>query len=68
MDKNIDNRFEQLEKALAGLVDSVNKYHPSAIQAQELEAADNELCKCLEEGKPCLCSLDHLPLMSKEGR
>jgi hypothetical protein len=51
MDKNVDTRFERLEKALTGLIDSVNKYHPSAQHAQELEAADNELYKCLEEGE-----------------
>lgn len=50
MDTYIDGRFERLEKALATLIDSVTKYHPSAIQAEELKAADNELCKGLEEG------------------
>ncbi|RFU78485.1 mediator of rna polymerase ii transcription subunit 4 [Trichoderma arundinaceum] len=49
MDTYIDSRFERLEKALATLIDSVTKYHPSAIQAEELKAADNELCKGLEE-------------------
>jgi hypothetical protein len=51
MDKYIDSRFERLEKALAGLIDSVNKYHPSAVQARELELADNELSQGLEEGE-----------------
>lgn len=51
MDQIIDSRFERLEKALTSLIDSVNKYHPSASHAQELEAADNELSRCLEEGK-----------------
>lgn len=50
MDTYIDGRFERLEKALATLIDSVTKYHPSAIQAEELKAADNELCKGLEQG------------------
>lgn len=50
MDTYIDTRFERLEKALATLIDSVTKYHPSAIQADELKTADNELCKGLEEG------------------
>ncbi|KAL7942597.1 vitamin-D-receptor interacting mediator subunit 4 domain-containing protein [Trichoderma barbatum] len=49
MDTYIDGRFERLEKALATLIDSVTKYHPSAIQAEELKAADNELCKGLEQ-------------------
>lgn len=50
MDKYIDSRFERLEKALSNLIDSVTKYHPSTIQAEELKAADNELSKGLEEG------------------
>jgi hypothetical protein len=49
MDTYIDSRFERLEKALTNLIDSVNKYHPSTIQAKELEAADEELTKGLEE-------------------
>ncbi|EFY90009.1 Mediator of RNA polymerase II transcription subunit 4 [Metarhizium acridum CQMa 102] len=49
MDKYIDSRFERLEKALSNLIDSVTKYHPSTIQAEELKAADNELSKGLEE-------------------
>jgi hypothetical protein len=50
MDTYIDSRFERLEKALATLIDSVTKYHPSPIQAEELKNADNELCKGLEQG------------------
>ncbi|QPH17895.1 hypothetical protein C2857_002811 [Epichloe festucae Fl1] len=49
MDKYIDSRFERLEKALANLIDSVTKYHPSIIQAEELKAADADLSKGLEE-------------------
>ncbi|ATY61861.1 Mediator of RNA polymerase II transcription subunit 4 [Cordyceps militaris] len=49
MDTFIDGRFERLEKALAGLIDSVTKYHPSMIQAEELVAADAELAKGLEQ-------------------
>ncbi|TFB00469.1 Mediator of RNA polymerase II transcription subunit 4 [Trichoderma ghanense] len=49
MDAYIDSRFERLEKALATLIDSVTKYHPSPIQAEELKNADNELCKGLEQ-------------------
>ncbi|KAL7900393.1 vitamin-D-receptor interacting mediator subunit 4 domain-containing protein [Trichoderma sp. SZMC 28014] len=49
MDTYIDTRFERLEKALANLIDSVTKYHPSTVQAEELKTADDELCKGLEE-------------------
>ncbi|CAI6090893.1 unnamed protein product [Clonostachys chloroleuca] len=49
MDKYIDGRFERLEKALAVLVDSVNKYHPSIAHAREIELADSELSKGLED-------------------
>lgn len=52
MDTYIDTRFERLEKALASLIDSVNKYHPSTIHARELEAADEELIKGLEQSMP----------------
>ncbi|KAI9158204.1 Mediator of RNA polymerase II transcription subunit 4 [Paramyrothecium foliicola] len=48
MDKIIDTHFERLEKALSGLIDSVTKYHPSTVQAEELSAADIELSKGLE--------------------
>lgn len=51
MDKYIDSRFERLEKALTNLIDSVTKYHPSTAQARELEIADAELSKGLEQGK-----------------
>ena len=50
MDKIIDSRFERLEKALANLIDSVTKYHPSTAYAEELCSADDELSKGLEEG------------------
>ena len=57
MDKYIDGRFERLEKALSNLIDSITKYHPSILQADELRAADDELHKGLEEGSlgrtPC---------------
>jgi hypothetical protein len=55
MDKIIDGRFERLEKALAGLIDSVTKYHPSVNLARELELADEELTKGLEQGKHTEC-------------
>ena len=50
MDKYIDSRFERLEKALSSLIDSVTKYHPSTVQAEELRAADDELSKGLVQG------------------
>jgi uncharacterized Fe-S cluster-containing radical SAM superfamily protein len=50
MDTYIDGRFERLEKALANLIDSVTKFHPSIQQGDELDAADKELTKGLEEG------------------
>ncbi|KAF4126914.1 Vitamin-D-receptor interacting Mediator subunit 4 [Geosmithia morbida] len=49
MDTFIDGRFERLQRALASLIDSVNKYHPSTIQAGELQAADEDLCRGLEQ-------------------
>ncbi|KAG8667159.1 hypothetical protein FPOAC2_12314 [Fusarium poae] len=49
MDTYIDGRFERLEKALANLIDSVTKFHPSIQQGDELDAADKELTKGLEE-------------------
>ena len=49
MDKYIDSRFERVEKALSTLIDSIAKYHPSTVQANELAAADRELAKGLEE-------------------
>jgi hypothetical protein len=49
MDNIIDARFERLEKALLNLIDSVTKYHPSTVQAEELSAADIELSKGLEQ-------------------
>ena len=50
MEKAIDSRFERLERALTSLIDSVAKYNPSAAQARDLDNADKELCKGLEEG------------------
>ncbi|KAG5928416.1 hypothetical protein E4U42_000712 [Claviceps africana] len=49
MDKYIDARFERLEKALSNLIDSVTKYHPSVVHAEELKGADIELSKGLEK-------------------
>lgn len=50
MDKTIDPRFERLELALTSLINSVAKYSPLTAQAEELDNADKELCKGLEEG------------------
>lgn len=50
MDAIIDKRFERLEKALTTLINSVNQYHPSTERAKELEAADEDLSKGLEQG------------------
>ncbi|KOS22845.1 Mediator of RNA polymerase II transcription subunit 4 [Escovopsis weberi] len=49
MDQSIDSRFERLEKALAALIDSVTKYHPSTTHAEELRAADQDLGRGLLE-------------------
>lgn len=54
MDTYIDGRFERLEKALANLIDSVTKFHPSIQQGDELNVADKELSKGLEEGSSLL--------------
>lgn len=51
MDACIDGRFERLEKALSNLIDSVTKYHPSILQAEELKAADEHLSRGLEQGR-----------------
>lgn len=50
MDKIIDSKFERLERALSTLIDSVAKFNPSAAQARDVDEADKELCKGLEEG------------------
>lgn len=50
MDKIIDSKFERLERALSTLIDSVAKFNPSAAQARDVDDADKELCKGLEEG------------------
>lgn len=50
MDMVIDGHFERLEKALSTLINSINQYHPSTTQAKELEDADLELTKGLEQG------------------
>lgn len=49
MDKQIDARFERVEKALGFLTDSIAKYNPSIAQAHDYIAADDELHKGLQE-------------------
>jgi len=49
MDKQLDVRFERVEKALAVLIDSIAKYNPSEKLAEDLVAADRELAKGLQE-------------------
>ena len=49
MDKQLDIRFDRVERALSTLVDSIAKYNPSIPSAQDLVAADAELGKGLEE-------------------
>jgi hypothetical protein len=61
MDKYIDSQFERLEKALTSLIDSIAKYHPSTAQAKELDDADRELGKGLEEGRHEVWSASQSP-------
>jgi len=49
MDKQIDARFDRVEKALGSLTDSIAKYNPSIAQAHDYIAADDELHKGLQE-------------------
>lgn len=49
MDKQLDTRFDRVEKALGTLADSIAKYNPSTHSAREFVAADAELSKGLEE-------------------
>ncbi|KAL5614823.1 uncharacterized protein BROUX77_000660 [Berkeleyomyces rouxiae] len=49
MNKQVNAHFDQLEKALHSLIDSVAKYHPTLAHAKELEAADKELTRGLAE-------------------
>ncbi|KAH7031676.1 vitamin-D-receptor interacting mediator subunit 4-domain-containing protein [Microdochium trichocladiopsis] len=49
MDKQIDARFDRVERALGSLTDSIAKYNPSIAQAHDYIAADEELHKGLEE-------------------
>ncbi|KAG4413504.1 hypothetical protein IFR04_013369 [Cadophora malorum] len=49
MDKLLDNRFEQVEKALATLITSISTYNPAPALANNLVAADAELSEGLEQ-------------------
>jgi hypothetical protein len=51
MDKQVDFRFERIEKALANLIESITKFHPSTVQSNQLEIAETELAKSLDEGR-----------------
>jgi len=48
MDKELDGRFERLEKALATMIDSLSKNNPSTKLAQDLVAAETELLEGLK--------------------
>ena len=49
MDKDLDARFERVEKALSTLIDSITKYNPSEKLAEDLVVADSELQAGLRE-------------------
>ncbi|KAI0477975.1 vitamin-D-receptor interacting mediator subunit 4-domain-containing protein [Xylaria cf. heliscus] len=49
MNKQLDARFDRVEKALGTLIDSIAKYNPSLTQVQELGDADAELSRGLED-------------------
>ena len=50
MDKQIDARFDRVEKALGTLVESIAKYNPSLSMAHDAMVAEEELSKGLQEG------------------
>ena len=50
MDRQIDSRFERVERSLAALIESISKYNPSTAHAAELVTAEEELAKGLEDG------------------
>ena len=54
MDKLLDNRFEQVEKALATLITSISTYNPTPALANNLVAADAELSEGLEQRESLL--------------
>ncbi|KAI5926185.1 vitamin-D-receptor interacting mediator subunit 4-domain-containing protein [Camillea tinctor] len=49
MNKQLDTRFDRVERALESLVDSIAKYNPSTHQVVELERVDEELNKGLQD-------------------
>ncbi|KAL1839654.1 hypothetical protein VTJ49DRAFT_1264 [Mycothermus thermophilus] len=48
MDKDLDARFEKLERALGSMIDSLAKNNPSKTVAEELVAAEAELAEGLK--------------------
>jgi len=50
MDRQIDARFERVERSLAALIESISKYNPSTAHSTELVTAEKELAKGLEDG------------------
>ncbi|KAL2267388.1 hypothetical protein VTJ83DRAFT_4665 [Remersonia thermophila] len=48
MDKDLDARFEKLERALGSMIDSLAKNNPSRTVAEELVAAEAELAEGLK--------------------
>jgi hypothetical protein len=49
MDKQIDARFDRMDKALSTLLESIARYNPTSRGGDEFLAADAELSKGLEE-------------------
>ncbi|KAL2142648.1 hypothetical protein VTI28DRAFT_862 [Corynascus sepedonium] len=48
MDKDLDSRFERLEKALSGMIDTLAKNNPSEKVAEELVTAEADLLDALK--------------------
>ncbi len=48
MDKDLDRRFDRIEKAIGQMIDALAKNHPSEKAAEELLAADAELTEGLK--------------------
>lgn len=49
MEKQVDVRFDRIDKALSNLIESISRYNPSSQGGNDLLVADNELSKGLEE-------------------
>jgi hypothetical protein len=63
MDKDLDLRFEKLERALGNMIDSLAKNNPSKTVAEELVAAEAELAeglKLLERHQNNAARIQHL--------